>query len=303
MDGFDWNDLRHFLAVARAGTVSLAAHRLGVDHATVIRRIDALERALGARLFERNPRGYNLTQRGERLLASAEAMEGEALKVGQDADGPDQDVAGLLRLSTLEGFGNFFLAGRLPRFAAAYPRLSIELVAIQQILALSRREADVAVTLQPPRSGRFVRERLTDYVLRLYGAQRYLDAAPEIRTREDLAAHRFCGYIDDLVFVRGLNYLGEVRSGLRLRLQSSSLHAQMEIACEGYGLCVLPAFIAATRPELVPVLPEEIAIRRSYWLVVGADTSASPRVRALVRFMKAEVAGAQTLFLGGACSG
>jgi len=297
MRKFDWDDLRYFLGVAQAGTVSQAARKLGVDHATIIRRIDALERSLGVKLFERSLRGYNLTQNGERLLPSAEAILEETRKVGREMRASGHGVGGIVRISTLEGFGNFFLAGKLPAFAAHYPNLAVELLTLQQIVALSRREADVAISLQPPDGGRFFKEKLTDYSLLVYGSRAYLDAHAPIATRADLVAHTFCGYIDDLVFVRGLDYLDEVGRGIRARLQSSSLHAQLEAACEGYGLCVLPAFIASRRPQLVPVLPGEVRLQRSYWLVASADVVTSPRVQAVRRFIKAEVDRAQDQFL------
>jgi len=302
MRPFDWDDLRYFLGVAQAGTVSQAARRLGVDHATIIRRIDALERALGVKLFERSLRGYNLTQNGERLLPSAEAIHEETRKVGRELRASSDGVGGIVRISTLEGFGNFFLAGRLPTFAAQYPNLTIELLTLQQIVALSRREADLAVSLQPPpEAGRFFREKLTDYMLFVYGSSAYLDAHPPIERREDFVAHGFCGYIDDLVFVRGLDYRDEVSKGIRARLRSSSLHAQLEATCQGYGLCVLPAFIAAQRPELVPVLPEEVQLQRSYWLVASADVATSPRVQAVRRFIRGEVDRAQAQFMDIGC--
>jgi DNA-binding transcriptional LysR family regulator len=302
MRPFDWDDLRYFLAVAQAGTVSQAARRLGVDHATIIRRIDALERALGSKLFERNPRGYNLTHTGERLLVSAEVIHEETRKVDREVRTGGHGVGGLVRISTLEGFGNFFLAGRLPRFTEEYPNLAVELMTLQQIVALSRREADVAISLEPPESGRFSREKLTDYVLHVYGSIRYLESSPAINRPEDLKAHPFCGYIDDLVFVRGLDYLDEVSAGIRARLQSSSLHAQAEAVANGYGLSVLPAFIGSARSDLRPVLPDQIVIRRSYWLVANADVATSPRVQAVRRFVKAEVDAAQPLFLGQAAA-
>ncbi|HEX8416276.1 MAG TPA: LysR family transcriptional regulator [Methylobacterium sp.] len=296
---FDWDDLRFFLAVARSGTLSGAGQRLGTDHATVSRRITAIETALGAKLFERNPRGYNLTQPGERLLASAQAIEAEALKAERDVADADLAVAGTVRISTLEGFGNFFLAGRLPRFAQANPNLAVELIAIQQIVALSRRESDIAVTLDPPPSGRFVRELLTEYVLFVYGASGYLAEHAPIETRGDLAHHTFVGYIDDLVFMRGLDYLDEVGGrGIRARVQSSSLHAQMEATLSRYGLCVLPAFMAARHPDLVRVLPDDICLRRSYSLVTHADVAETARVRAARRFIREEVEAASDLFLG-----
>lgn len=300
---FDWDDLRFFLAVARSGTISGAGQRLATDHATVSRRITGLETALGAKLFERNPRGYNLTQPGERLLASAQMIEVEALKAERDVADADLAVAGSVRISTLEGFGNFFLAGRLPRFAQAHPNLAVELIAIQQIVALSRRESDIAVTLDPPQSGRFVRELLTDYVLFVYGTGSYLSAHAPIETRADLVRHTFVGYIDDLVFMRGLDYLDEVGGrtsgrGIRARVQSSSLHAQMEATLSGYGLCVLPAFMAARHPDLVRVLPQDICLRRSYSLVTHADVAETARVRAARTFIREEVEAASSLFLG-----
>jgi len=298
MRPFDWDDLRYFLGVAKSGTVSQAARRLGVDHATVIRRVDALERAMGVKLFERSPRGYYLTQGGERLLPSAELIQQEARKVGREQISSSLGVGGVVRISSLEGFGNLFLSSRLPKFAAQYPNLSVELLTLQQIVALSRREADLAISLQPPENGRFFREKLTDYWLFVYGSREYLDANPTINSPDDLKDHVFCGYIDDLVFLRGLDYLDEVGKGVRARLQSSSLHAQTEAARAGFGLCVLPAFIGSRTPGLVPVLKDHIRLQRTYWMVASADVAPSPRVQAVRRFIRAEVEASRDLFLG-----
>lgn len=296
--GFDWDDLQFFLAVARAGTVSQASRGMSVDHATVIRRLSNLEQSLGVKLFERNPRGYNLTHRGEQLLISAQAVEAETQKAARDVGRADLAISGAVRISSLEGFANFFLAARLPRIAAAHPNLALELIAIQQIVALSRREADIAITLQPPESGRFVKEHLTDYFLFVYGTKAYLANAPRIRSRGDLQHHSFTGYIDDLIFMRGLDYLDEI-GARRPRLQSSSLHAQMEASLAGHGLCVMPHFMAVQHKTLVPVLPREVFLRRTYWLVMPADLADTTRVRAVRRFIQEEAAAAQALFLNG----
>jgi DNA-binding transcriptional LysR family regulator len=294
--GFNWDDLQSFIAVARAGTVLQASHSMGVDHATIVRRLDSLEQALGTKLFERNPRGYNLTQRGERLLVLAQNIEAETQKAERDIAGADLVISGVVRINSLEGFANFFLAARLPHLVAEHPDLTIELVAIQQILALSRREADIAITLYPPESGRFVRERLTDYALFVFGTKPYLANAPPIRSRNDLQNHPFTGYIDDLIFMRGLDYLDEI-GARRPRLQSSSLHAQMEAALAGYGLCVLPAFIATQHKTLLPVLPREVFLRRTYWLVMPADTADTARVQVVRCFIQKEAVAAQAVFL------
>lgn len=295
---FDWDNLRHFLAVARAGTVAEAARQLQTDHATIIRRIDGLEQSLGAKLFQRNPRGYNLTRSGERLLTSARTIEIEAQSLEQEFGGKSQMMSGLVHIITLEGFGNFYLAARLPRFTNQHPNLTIKLVTLQQIVALSRREADISITLQPPDSGPFLRERLTDYTLFVYASRHYLDNGPPIKCRRDLQAHRFVGYIEELIFMRGLDHLDEVVPGLRASIQSSSLHAQMEAIIAGYGLGVLPAFMAFNRPDLIRVMPEEIAIRRSYWMVASTDMANSPRIQAVRQFIKDTVSKDQALFSG-----
>ena len=296
---FDWNDLRFFLAVARSGTISLAGKRTGTDHATVGRRITALEASLGVQLFERNPRGYNLTRHGERMLATATAMEAQAVSLEEDLAGQQGGgLTGTVRISTLEGFGNFFLAARIGSFVRANPRLTVELITIQQIVALSRRQADIAITLETRPMGQFIHERLTDYRLFVYGTQAYLDSHPPIRAVTDLPAHRFAGYIDELIFTRGLDYLAELAPGLRARLQNSSLHAQMEAALSGYGLCVLPAYIATAEPRLTMVLPEQASLTRTYWMVIHADVATTAQVRLAASFLRQEVAAASSLFNG-----
>lgn len=303
----NWNDVRFFLAVARSRTISLAGRRTGTDHATVARRITALEAALGRQLFERNPRGYNLTQHGEALLGMANAMEAEAVRMGESAAGQQQGLSGAVRISTPEGFGNFFLASRIGALAAAHPRLAIEMITIQQIVALSRRQADVAVTMQPPPPGSFVHEHLTDYRLFVYGSQAYLASAPRIRSRDDLSGHPFIGYVDDLIFTRALNYLSEIRPHLRARLQNSSLQAQLSATASGFGLCVLPAYVACTVPDLVAVLPEEIFLQRSYWMMADTEMAESAPVRLTQRFIRSVLAEAGDFFtrspLGSVASG
>ncbi len=283
---FNWDDLRFFLAVARARTVSLAGRRTGTDHTTVSRRIDALERSLGKKLFERNRRGYNLTRQGEALLDIATAMEAQATRLVEAISEQPTGLSGTIRISTPEGFGNFFLASRIDAFIKAYPKLTTEIVTIQQIVALSRREADFAITMTPPTSGNYITEHLVDYQLQLYASTDYLANHPPIQTLEDLIDHTIIGYIDELIFTKPLDYLREIMPKLRARLQNSSLHAQLIATSRGAGLCVLPVYIARTMPNLIPVLPETVSLSRSYWIVSHADMADMPLVRIVRRFLQ-----------------
>jgi DNA-binding transcriptional LysR family regulator len=289
MSRFDWNDLRFFLEVARMGTLSGAARVLGTDHATVGRRINALEHSLGQTLFQRSLAGYALTLQGEALLVYAEQMEQLALRSTEGTMHPGVSLGGVVRLTTPDGFGNFFLAQHLHRFAAAYPRLALQLVAIQQVQTQSHREGDVAVTLTPG-SGRFATERLGDYGLGLYASHGYLADRTRPATPEDLRGHRLIGYVDDLLFSRELDYLGEVLRGARAQLQSASLFGQANATQAGAGICVLPHYVARQFPGLTAVLPGVIELRRNYWLNVPADAVHVPRVRALSGFLKEIVA-------------
>lgn len=297
MQRFDWDDLRFFLAVARSGRLTLAARRLGADHATVSRRISSLETSLKAKLFERRPQGYTLTAHGERLLAKAESMETDALAIQSEIGGADMALSGVVRIGAPDGFGTLFLAPRLARFATMSPALEVQLVAMPRLLSLSKREADIAITLAPPKEGKIVARKLTDYRLGLYASPAYLKSAKPIAATDDLHGHSVIGYIDDLIFAPELDYLDEVSKGLRATTQSSNLNAQMELAAAGGGVCVLPHFMVAGRSGLVPVLPDKVRIQRTFWLVVHADLKDVARVRTTIDFIVREVKGARQLFL------
>ena len=286
---FTWDDLQFFLAVARTGQLSTAARRLRTSHATVSRRIDRLEFALKVKLFERNPRGYVLTGMGQRFVETAERIERETEQLQLDINDGLTAQRGVVRLSTLEGFGNFFLADRLGDFAARYPNVSLEMLAIQQIMSLSRKEADIQVALTAPKAGPYQSEVLTPYTLHVYGARSYLSKHPPITGRNDLAAHRFVGYIEDMIFAPGLDYLGELQPGLHAHFQSSSILTQLKAVRQGLGLCVLPHFIAQQEDDLEIVLPEEIELKRTYWLVCHRDLVAVPRVKAVREFLMQSV--------------
>lgn len=300
MSDFNWNDLRAFLAVARSGRLTVAAARVGMDHTTVGRRIAALETALGARLFDRSPQGYALTGHGERLMPTAEQIESLTLQAANEVGEADQALTGTVRIGAPEGFGSYVLAPLMGALADRHPDLQIQLVAIPGVLSLSKREADIAVTLSPPREGRLVTRKLTDYGLSLYAAPAYLDARPPILTRADMAGHRFIGYIGDLLYAPELDYMEAPDVDIHVGLQSSNLIAQLQAALAGAGLCVLPDFIAAREPGLRRVLPDTVHLDRSLWLVTHADLKSLARIRAVTTMILEAVRADRAMFTGDA---
>ncbi|GJD53205.1 HTH-type transcriptional regulator HdfR [Methylobacterium crusticola] len=295
-DGGHWDDYRFVLAVHRAGTVSAAARRLGVDHATVIRRIDRLERQTGERLFHRRASGYVATEAGQAVAATADAVE-SAIINGEGAVGRSARLAGTVRIGAPDGFGSTFLAPRLTGLVARHPDLDIELVATARLFSLSKREADIAIGLSLPQEGRIVGRKLTDYALRLYAAPAYLAGHPAIAARRDLEGHRFIGYIDELLYSPELDYLHQVSPGIGARLRSANLNAQLHAAAAGLGVAVLPCFMAARRDDLVCVLPDEVALTRSFWLMMHADSRDLARIRAVAEHIYGIVEAEREIFL------
>lgn len=299
---FTWDDLQFFLAVARTGQLSTAARQLRSSHATVSRRIDRLEFALKVKLFERNPRGYVLTGMGQRFIETAEKIEQETERLQADLIEGATAQGGVLRLSAPEGFANFFFTNKLQDFSLKLPNIALELVTIQQIMALSRKEADVAVVLDPPKGGPYYTEKLTDYHLKIYATRDYIAKRGEPKSRDELLEHAFIGYIQDMIFAPGLDYLGDIHPRIRPHFQSSSIFAQLTATRSGLGLCVLPIFIAERYPELQVVL-EDVDLRRHYWIACHHDLRQVARVRTVIEFLRDVVSANAESFTGRAAFG
>ena len=281
----EWTHLQTFLTLARTHRLAAAGRRLRADHTTVSRHIASLESALSVRLFDRREDGFYLTSEGERLFEAAEQMESLMLDARNDIVGKDLSLAGTVRIGVPDGLGIGFLACRLARLAASHPGLNIEVVALARVFNLSKREADIAISLSRPTTGRLVSSKIIDYNLRLYAAKSYLETHHKIEKAADLLDHTVVGYIEDLTAIPELNFLDQIHPTLKPAFASSAVLAQMQAICGGVGIGVLPSFLARTRDNLELVLPDCVTIRRTFWLNVHVDLQRLTRIRLICKFI------------------
>jgi DNA-binding transcriptional LysR family regulator len=276
----DWDNVRVFLAVARGGQFVAAARRLRLDHATVSRRIAALEAALGAKLFERRTTGTRLTSAGERFLGAAEQMETAFLQAQAEIGDIDVELTGAVRIGAPDGFSTYYLAGALRDFIERHPGILIQLAPMPQVIPLARREVDIVVVLDKPEAGRFVARKLTDYSLGLYASAAYLKTRAAPRDAGELASHRLIGYIEEQAFSVALDYVRELFGGAPTTFECASAVTQLEALRAGIGLGVVHDYIARRFDDLTRILPERSA-RRSYWIVTHEDTRGLGRIKAV----------------------
>lgn len=286
---FDWDDLRIFLAVARARRVAPAARSLGIDATTIGRRLQRLERALGTDLFEMAAGERALTGRGQALLRHAESIESAALAAMEDVTGQERRLSGQVRLSVAEGFGTWLLAPGLADFHARHPGIRMDLITASGFLNPSKREADMAVMLARPQRGRLSVKRLGDYRLHLYASPAYLERAGRPDSPSALRGHALVGYVPEFIFSPELDYLDEVEAGLEANLRSTSINMQHRMVAEGAGIGVLPDFIAGHDPSLVRLMGERIEITRSFWLVTHGDLRQLARIAAVATWLQERV--------------
>lgn len=288
-----WDDLKIFLAVARTESLSGAGRVLKVDPATVGRRIARLEESLGAPLFAKSPQGYAMTDAGQRLMAHAERAEAAMGAAVEELAGQAGALSGQIRIGAPDGCANFLLPQVCAAIVADNPDLEVQIVALPRVFNLSKREADMAIGVSPPAAGRLTVQKITDYRLHLAASRRYLRRSPAIRTLDDLREHPVVGYIPDMIFDKELDYLTGIGVE-RVQLASNSVSVQFNWIRQGCGIGIVHDFAIPSAKGLVKLLPKEVSLTRSFYLIRHADDRRMDRLNrfalALVEGLKREVA-------------
>ncbi len=301
MNQFDWDNLRVFLAVARARSALEASSALGLNQSTISRRLHRLEEDIGSKLFHRSSQGHYLTSAGHRLLEYVEQLESTLAAVESEVFGDDMALTGEIRLGTTEGFGSFFVAPHLAHFCTRHPAITVDLLPMPRHVNLSKREADASITIDRPTTDSFVTSKLAEYRLLPYATAAYLQQHPAIERVSDLASHRWVDYVDDQLFADQQVSLRQWLPAARSFLRSTSVIAQMQAVRSGLGIAVLPCFMASAQKDLLPILPGEVDLTRSFWLVAPAERRELARIKALWDYLR-QVVELNRDFLMGRCS-
>jgi DNA-binding transcriptional LysR family regulator len=281
MEAMNWDDMRIFLSVARAGTLSGAARELKITQPTVGRRLKGLEEALGARLFDRLPDGFVPTAAGEEFIPLAEAMEATALTVDRRQPALAESARGTVRLSVWEIFAAL-LTDHMTDLRQSLPDIEIELSVTHILANLSRREADLLIRECLPDNPSLIARRLGAYTFAVYGSRNFVSAHPAALGEARYEACEWVGYDEDHAYFHNQTWLLE-----RLRDRAPAIRTNdgmviHEAVRKGAGLGVLPCFAGDDDDALVRLSAPIEALERKLYLVVHRDLRRSPAVRAVI---------------------
>jgi len=286
----DWDGLRVFLAVARAGRISVAARKLGVEHTTVSRRLAALEAAIGAPLFHRTAAGYLPTPLGQEILPTAENIERAAEGIGLRARESTGRISGRVRLAVAPEFASHWLAPHLPAFRSRHPELDLQILVGTRQRDLSRGEAELAVQSPRPRQAGLVAVRIGRATTVLYGSKDLL-RGPRMRIEhaEDLREIPLLTYTAPFQLLQEAAWFQPVLASARVVLETNSTHALLAAAHASVGIAVLPRFVGRTDDTLIAVSAP--VAEQDVWLVTHPEFRRDPRVRVAADFLKRVATG------------
>lgn len=274
----DWDDARLLLALLRAPSLVAGARALGVDKSTASRRVEALEKTLGAKLFVRTREGMRPSVVGERLRVHAERIEAEMLALTSAAVASTEEIAGRVRIATTEGLATRLVSGGLLELRASYPALELELLGGNRPVDLARGEADLAVRVRPTTEPDLLVRVLGKFPISLFAAPGYLRARGLPRTLAQLAGHDVLVPSGELEGLPEARLLRE-RAGVHVALRSSSLPALVEAAVRGHGIVPLTRAWGEGVAGLDHLFELESIAARPTWLVLHPDVAQRPAVR------------------------
>jgi len=276
----DWDNARIFLAIQRAGTLRGAAEQLQIDQATVGRRLNAMEKSLGARLFLRTPAGYVATPAGDLAIAAVEKMEQAADQLQRQMQGIDERLCGVVRVAATDTMAKHVLMPAMQELAAEHPAIRVVLTTSTQVSNLTRREADLAVRSLRPTSPDLISRHLKRLAVGLYASKAYLKKRGVPQPGTALAGHDVVIYQRAISASQTESICGESTANARVAMEVSSGLMLIEAVAAGIGIGELPTHMGDASPQLVRLWPQRFE-PYDMWLVLHDDLNRTARVRAV----------------------
>ncbi len=287
--GFDWNQVRAFLATAEEGSFSAASRVLGLTQPTLGRQVAALEAELGVTLFERIGRSLALTESGLELLEHVRAMGEAATRISLVASGHSQVVEGEVRITASDIMSAYVLPSALRELRDIAPLIRVDVVAANNIHDLLRREADIAIRHVRPQQPGLIGQLVHTSSARLYGASSYLGRVGRPRALEDLAALDFVSYGDVERLLEMLVPLGMPITAANFRIGSASGIVGWELVRQGLGVAMMSDEVGQATPEVEPVLPEMEPVTFPTFLATHRELHTSRRIRVVYDILSEEL--------------
>ena len=276
----NWDDLKYFIAVSRTGSVRAAGQELGVNHATVSRRINSFEQSLGERLFDRTAKGYVRTRLGDEIFNEAAYLEDRLSSIERKLIGSDDNLQGEIRITMPELLGQHLLMAGIAEFSNAYPNIELHLLGTNENLNLANREADVAFRIcdEPPEY--LIGRKLAVIHRACYMARKDL---PKLEEPEWLPNQNWIGWTDTQR--RPIGKLAREYPKLASKHKISNSDFQITACAMGMGISILPCLIGDAQPELVRIPPYVTEDKFDLWILSHPDLRKNAKIQAFVRFM------------------
>ncbi len=280
----DWNDLQIFLAIERGKTAREAANRLKCSHSTVLRRLDAFETRIGAKLFDRTPDGFLLTEAGSRIVGRAQQVEAEMLELERIVDGHDVRLKGPIRLTVPPPLAQHLILPILAKFKEAYPLINIELVVTFAYSDLSRRDADLAIRFADEPEEHLVGRRLPPFRDAIFASHDYVSAHWPLNPK---ALPQWVSWTNQSLFRKRTKITPFGDCAIAWAMPTITLQA--EAARQGMGMAFLPCITGDNDPSLQRVPESGLYDGRPAWLLTHPDLRRMERVRVFSKFLAEEI--------------
>ncbi|RDE23076.1 LysR family transcriptional regulator [Motiliproteus coralliicola] len=294
----DWNDIHVAFQVANHGTLSAAAEALGVHHSTVLRRVNALEKRLGTRLFHRHPRGYTPTEAGMLLTQVAENTQAGFDRLLGKLQGTDTQLSGTLVVTTV----NSMISNLMPmlaEFQQLYPQVRLEYAADSRIMKLEYGEAHVSIRPGTrPTDPDYVVQRLAEGAASIYADDAYIAQHGLMESLDDIEGHRFIRTVAPYSMIAFMEWMNKTVPDSQISLRVNDLMGFIPAIRAGFGAAPLPCWMASTDPSLKPLITPPPEWTGPMWLVTHVDLHRSSKVQAFTQFLKQRIQQEQSRLMG-----